>query len=179
MKNFVQPGECITLTAPTGGVTSGKLYLIGGLVVVASATVAEGLAFEACTCGVFDLDKPGSQAWTEGQKLYWDDTGKVCTTDATKGQLIGTAAAAVGAGAGETTGRVRLSGVSPSMLKGPSAAIADFTMDAGITAATANSALVGSAGANPSQAEFNELAKEMATKTNAILAALRSAGIIS
>lgn len=180
MQNFKQPGKTMTFTAPTGGVVSGRAYLIGSLLVVACATAAEGAEFEGQVEGVFSLPKAGSQAWTEGQKVYWDDSSnKCCTNVATAGQLIGVAAEAVGSGSGATTGIVRLNGVAPATAEGPQTAIADFTMDAGITAATANGALVGSAGANPSQAEFNELAKELATKTNAILAALRAAGIIA
>ncbi|PQO22050.1 hypothetical protein C2I36_14990, partial [Rhodobacteraceae bacterium WD3A24] len=59
-----------------------------------------------------DLPKVGSQAWTVGAKIYWD--GSACTTDDATGSnpLIGVAAAAVGSGADETTGRVRLNGAA-------------------------------------------------------------------
>ena len=58
--------------------------------------------------GVFELTKIGSQAWTVGALVYWDDTNKRCTTVATANLLIGVAVAAVAGGAGNTTGRVRL-----------------------------------------------------------------------
>ena len=45
MKNFVQPGDVVELTAPSGGVVSGTVYLIGALVVVATVTAAEGAKF--------------------------------------------------------------------------------------------------------------------------------------
>lgn len=184
MQNFVQPGDVMAFTAPTGGVESGTAYLIGGLLVVACASAAEGVEFEGKVSGVFSLPKAGSQAWTEGQKVYWNNAaagsgGQKCTSDATAGQLIGVAAAAVGSGSGETTGIVRLNGAAPATAEGPQTVIAALTMDAGITAATANGALVGSAGANPSQAEFNELAKELATKVNEIIASLKAAGIVA
>lgn len=43
--------------------------------------------------GVFKLTKSGSQAWTVGALVYWDDTNKGCTTVATANLLIGVAAA--------------------------------------------------------------------------------------
>jgi hypothetical protein len=65
---------------------------------------------EAALTGVFDLTKIGSQAWTVGAKVYWDDTNKRCTTVATDNTLIGVAVDAVAGGAGDTIGRVRLNG---------------------------------------------------------------------
>ncbi len=59
------------------------------------------------------------------------------------------------------------------------AAVADLTFGANITAATANGALADSSATNPTEAQFNELAKELGTKINAILAALRTTGAIA
>jgi predicted RecA/RadA family phage recombinase len=71
---------------------------------------ASGATDEAAVTGVFDLTKIGSQAWTVGAKVYWDDTNKRCTTVATDNTLIGVAVEAVAGGAGDTIGRVRLNG---------------------------------------------------------------------
>jgi hypothetical protein len=46
-----------------------------------AAAIAETV--EAALVGVFDITKVGSQAWTVGAKVYWDDTNKRCTTVAT------------------------------------------------------------------------------------------------
>ena len=62
--------------------------------------------------GVYDLPKTASQAWTVGAKVYWDNTAKACTTTVGSNTLIGIAVLAVGGGAGETTGRVRLNGAA-------------------------------------------------------------------
>lgn len=184
MQNFKKPGDVITLIAPSGGVVAGTAYLIGGLLVVATATVAQTLPFEGLVEGVVALPKVGSQAWTQGQKVYWNNAavgggGQVCTSVATAGQLIGVAAAAVGSGAGETTGTVRLNGVAPATAAGPQTAIASLTFGTDITAATANGALTDSAAVNPTKAQFDELAKELGTKVNDILIALRAAGILA
>jgi predicted RecA/RadA family phage recombinase len=112
MRNFIQPGHTVTVTAPSGGILSGAGLLTGALFGIAATTAAAGEEVEVDTVGVFDLPKAASQAWTVGQKVYWDDTAKVCTTTATSNSLIGLAMVAVGAGADETMGRVRLNGIS-------------------------------------------------------------------
>ena len=55
--NFIQPGCTLSLTAPTGGVVSGSPYLIGGLFVIATSTVAQTLPFQGTTEGVWTLAK--------------------------------------------------------------------------------------------------------------------------
>ena len=108
MKNYVQPGDIVTLTAPAGGVVSGDGVMIGDLFGVAQHSAAAGLPFESAVAGVFDITKVASQAWTEGQLVYWDSVAGAATTTASDNKLIGKAVAAVGSGAGETIGRVRL-----------------------------------------------------------------------
>lgn len=107
MKNFVQPGDVISVTAPAN-VSAGAGVLVGSIFGVAVNAALSGAPVEIATRGVFDLTKAGSQAWTVGQRVYWDDTAKNCTTTAGTNKLIGVAAAAVGSGAGETIGRVFL-----------------------------------------------------------------------
>lgn len=177
MNNQVSEGKIMTFTAPSGGVTSGKAYLIGKLLVVAAVTAAEGASFAGAAEGVFTLDKTSAQAWTEGQKIYWDAANARCDSDSTLGQLVGVAAAV--AANPSSTGDVRLNGGAPATAEGAQAAIADLTFGTNITAATANGALTDSSATNPTEAQFNELAKELGVKTNAILAALRAAGILA
>ena len=197
MRNYLKPGNTVTLTAPTGGVVSGTAYLIGALLVVAQASAAEGAEFEGLAEGVVTLPKVGSQAWTEGAKVYWDNGNARCTTDATAGQLIGVAAAAVGSGAGETTGTVRLNGVAPATAEGAQAAEADLTDNSGgaaadgtIAAVTApNLATWDGATVFPAAVQGGAIADaivsltnavtELAAKQNALLAKLRAAGIIA
>ncbi len=108
-KNYIEPGQAITVAAPYN-VASGAGCLVGSLFGVAQTTVLSGATVEIVTQGVFDLVKVGSQAWTVGVRVYWDDSAKNCTTTASTNKLIGVAVAAVGSGAGETTGRVLLTG---------------------------------------------------------------------
>lgn len=88
--------------------TTGDGLLVGSIFGVAAGDAASGATVEAALTGVFDLTKIGSQAWTVGAKIYWDDTNKRCTTVATDNTLIGVAVEAVASGAGDTIGRVRL-----------------------------------------------------------------------
>lgn len=107
MKNFIQDGDTLTVTAPYA-LLSGQGCLVGSIFGVACSDALISTEVEIKTTGVFDLVKAGSQEWTVGARIYWDDTAKVCTTTAASNKLIGVAAAAVGSGAGETIGRVRL-----------------------------------------------------------------------
>ena len=107
MKNYVQPGKTITLTAPYA-VTSGDGLLVGSIFGVATGTAALGEAVEAALVGVYDLKKVASQAWAAGDKIYWDNTAKNTTKTLTSNTLIGVAIEAVAGGAGDTIGRVRL-----------------------------------------------------------------------
>ncbi len=107
MKNYVQPGNTITLTAPYA-VASGDGLLVGSIFGVASGTAALGETVEAALTGVYDLKKVASQAWAAGDKVYWDNTAKEATKTTTSNTLIGVAVVAVAGGAGDTIGRVRL-----------------------------------------------------------------------
>ena len=108
---FIQPGDVLELTAPSGGVVSGTAYLIGGMVGIAQDTVAQTLPFRFMVTGVHSVTKVGSQAWAEGAVVYWDNVAKNFTTVTTSNYRAGIAVVAVGSGAGETTGIVRLNGV--------------------------------------------------------------------
>ena len=110
MENYDQEGEVVPFTAPTGGVVSGTAYLIGSLVVVALVTAAETVMFSALVKGVVTHAKVSAQAWTEGVKLYWDDTAKNFTTTSGGNTLCGVAAAA--AANPSATGKIRLDGVA-------------------------------------------------------------------
>jgi len=109
MKNYMGEGATITLAAPYARL-SGEGALVGAIFGIAAVDVANGIEAEFKTTGVFDLPKPGSQAWTVGAAVYWDNTAKNVTTTVGTNVKIGVAVLAVGSGAGETTGRVRLNG---------------------------------------------------------------------
>jgi predicted RecA/RadA family phage recombinase len=107
MKTYLQPGHAITLLAPYD-VLSGDGLLVGSIFGIASHDAALGAEVETQLTGVLDLAKTASQAWTAGAKVYWDNTAKRVTNVASGNTLVGVAVLAVGSGAEEIVGRVRL-----------------------------------------------------------------------
>src|SRR5690625_1756539 len=107
MKNYISHGDTLTFTAGTD-VASGDGVLVGSLIGIATGDVKNTETGTLKLTGVFDLPKTASQAWTIGDPVYWDASSEICTNAASTHRLIGTAVLAVGGGAAETIGRVRL-----------------------------------------------------------------------
>jgi predicted RecA/RadA family phage recombinase len=98
VKNFIQPGDSITVAAPSGGVTSGDLVVVNSLIGVAAATAAAGEDVVLDTEGVFELPKASADAIDVGDLLYSDD-GELTKTPGTGSlPLAGAATKAAGAG---------------------------------------------------------------------------------
>ncbi len=109
MKNYIQPGNVVTLPAPVGGALSGQALLIGSLFGVAAYSALQGADVEVALEGVYELPK-ATGALAAGQKVYWDATNRVVTGTATNNVAIGAVVAAVASAA--LTVRVRLDGKS-------------------------------------------------------------------
>lgn len=79
-RNYGQPGEAVTVIAPTGGVVSGAPLLLGavgaGKVVIALQTKAQTLEVECATGGVYEVTKVAPLVINQGETLYWDNTAK-------------------------------------------------------------------------------------------------------
>lgn len=111
MKNYIARGENLTLAMPYDRL-AGQGVQVGQMFGVCSNDALSGADNAVVTEGVFEITKVGSQAWTVGALVYWDNTNKRCTTVSTSNTLIGAAVEAVGSGAGETLGKVRLNGAA-------------------------------------------------------------------
>lgn len=110
MRNFVQSGNTIPVTAPAGGVLSGAPVRSGNFFGVAAFDAAASTTVEIALTGVFDLPKKAADVAAVGALLYWDNAaGKVTITSA--GNVLIGAATAAAAGA-DATVRVRLNGVA-------------------------------------------------------------------
>lgn len=107
MRNYVQPGNVVTLTAPAA-LSSGDGVLVGDLFGVASFDAASGAPVECAIVGVYRLPKETPLAISQGAAVYWDDAAKVITTTAGGNTLIGNAITAATSAA--THALVRLSG---------------------------------------------------------------------
>jgi predicted RecA/RadA family phage recombinase len=104
MKNYIQDGDILTVTAPAA-VASGDFVQVGRIRGVAVAAAASGQPVELKTTGVFRLPKLGSEAFaTVGLPVYCvlsgDGVKPVTTASTTANVLIGinleTSAAAPG-----------------------------------------------------------------------------------
>ena len=108
MRNFVQPGDYVTVTAPYA-LTSGDGCLVGSLFGIASNTYANGATdAELDVEGVFDITALGTDTATVGALAYWDNTNRRITTTASGNTKVGVFTAVKSSGA--TTARVRLNG---------------------------------------------------------------------
>ena len=112
MKNFIQPGDVVTVTAPTGGVTSGQLVIVSAIVGVAATTQPAGADVELATTGVFDLAKNPPNTLVAGGVAKVSAGSGIITSSGTLG--VGWILAA--AGAGSATCRVKL---CPSVVSPP------------------------------------------------------------
>ncbi len=88
MKNYLQNGVIFPMVA-TAAVTSGEGQQVGDVFGVANKSAVVGEEYGLVRHGVFELDKVNAEAWSKGEKLYWDDTAKLVTTTATDNALIG------------------------------------------------------------------------------------------
>lgn len=107
MRNYVQPGESITVTA-TAATNSGDGVKISNLFGIASGDAAIGEKLVLTTRGVFDLPKPSTNTFDIGALAYWDDTAKLVTSTASGNTRIGLAVTAAGNPSGSVN--VRLDG---------------------------------------------------------------------
>lgn len=107
MKNFVQPGDVITVTAPRN-LNSGDGVLVGALFGVATTSALSGASVDIMPEGVFDITALTTDTGAAGAHMYWDDTNHRLTTTATNNTLVG--ALTLAKGSIDTTARVYLDG---------------------------------------------------------------------
>jgi predicted RecA/RadA family phage recombinase len=110
MKTFIREADVINVVSPSGGTTSGVGYVIGALFGVAVTTTLVGEAAPLQTTGVISLAKATGITFTQGEKVFWDNTAKAIKKTATGYFLVGVATAA--AASGDTAIPVRLDGIA-------------------------------------------------------------------
>jgi len=107
VRNFIQPGNVVALPAPTGGVSSGDVVIVGALVGIAAYDAVEAAPVEVKLDGVFELPK-AAEALDPGDAAYW--TGTAVTATPGTNTLLGAVTEAAATDA--PTVRVRLNGVT-------------------------------------------------------------------
>lgn len=106
MKNYVQPGDMITVKA-TSRVRSGQVVVLGNLKGIAAGDAATGEDLTIATVGVYDCPKSKDEELVLGALAYVVDGSVVAAApEGTEAVTIGTLVAS--AATGSTSCRVRL-----------------------------------------------------------------------
>lgn len=155
MKNYICEGDTLEVTAGSD-IASGAPVLSGGLFGVATNSAKTGEVVAVRVKGVYELAKATGASWSLGDKLYWDASESEVTKTAAGNLPIGFAYQA--AGSADAVGLVLL----VSEVSGQSVAVADIATADGSDAGTTQT-----------------LANATKVKVNAILAALRAAGLMA
>ncbi len=155
-------GSTLTLTAPYARATSGLGALVGAIFGVSCDTVANGEEGQFETEGVHELDKTSAQAHVAGDLAFWNAATKLVDNDPTTGKCIGVILEA--AANPSATTKVKLIPGFSVLVEGKQATIAAVaTADADATYGA------------PEQNLINELK----TQVNLVIAALKTAGIVT
>lgn len=104
MRNFIQPGNYLTVVA-AAAVVSGAFVKVGTMFGVAATSAKAGEQFELKIGDVYEFPKVAAEAWTQGQTIYMTAAGIATTVEGTNTKA-GVASEAVSANTG--AGRVRL-----------------------------------------------------------------------
>lgn len=156
MKNFIAKGEVLTVTAGVSGIDSGSVVVAGGLVGVATISGAEGDMVSVALDGVYELAKANVLV-AQGAKVYYDSTNKNITNVA----------------AGNTFAGFAFEGA----LQAATTILVKLECNCVATGQIAN--IAAEATANGSDAATTQaLANALKTKVNAILAALKTSGLM-
>lgn len=78
MKNFIQEGQTISFVAGAD-YSSGDPVVLGGLMGIVVADVVSGAVGQALISKVVSVSKVSAQAWTMGQRIYWDVSASLFT----------------------------------------------------------------------------------------------------
>jgi predicted RecA/RadA family phage recombinase len=112
-KNYVQPGNVITLAAPAA-LKSGEGFVVGNTFAVAATDAGSGADVEGHVVGVWELDKATGAGIDQGDRVWWDVSAGECVASAGTGNCpIGTCTETAGTNA--TGVRVRLDGVATTV----------------------------------------------------------------
>lgn len=103
MKNFVQEGDSLEVTAPYA-LTSGQGCLVGFLFGIATMDAAISTPINIQRRGVFSgIPKLSTDVIAAGASVYWDDTNRRLTVTAAGNVFVGWSHVAAGNGVTTTT----------------------------------------------------------------------------
>lgn len=114
MKNYVQDGKVITITAGAAYV-SGQVVALGNVLGIATEAIANGAVGEVCLEGVHTVPKVSGAVIAQGETLTWDVSAAAFDDNAAvpaSGDITGAACFAFeAAGNGVTSLQVCFTGV--------------------------------------------------------------------
>jgi predicted RecA/RadA family phage recombinase len=156
MQNYIQEGESLKITNATGeAIASGSPVFKGAIVGVAQVDISNNKTGVILTEGVFNFTKVAPLVIAEGDRVYWGTTNKRITKTTTD-KFIGIA-------------------VNGGALS--AATTVDVKLDMDYSNIAVNVAQI--ATANGSDAATTQaLANQLKTTVNALLTALKNAGIV-
>lgn len=170
----ISDGKSIKVTVPESTtIEAGKFYLLDGILgcAVQSVTTVAGETAEvtlSIETAEFETDQIDvADAFTKGDKMYWDTANKRFTTVPTDGSFVGVVTEAK-----DTNNVIWFVLVTQQSVLKQAAAVVDVSSDDGVAAA----------GDAPTKAEFDAvvaLANETKAQLNAALAAFRAAGLMA
>jgi predicted RecA/RadA family phage recombinase len=94
MRNFIQPGNTLTLTAPEE-IVSGDVVIVGSIIGVANGDAENGAPVDLDTVGVFRLPKTSALAIAAGDVVYWNAGSKLVTKTTSGNTKLGVATESV------------------------------------------------------------------------------------
>lgn len=179
-QNFIQPGVNLDYTNESGAdITSGSPVFAGKIKGIALGDIAEDATGVIITQGVFELTKKAALAVAAGDALYWDATPGEITKTGADGTFIGYAAKSELAGSAtvqvllvQDTSGAGIAAVVAALVDNSGGAAGDGTIGALVDAG-------GTAAGAPTTASVADAIKELSTKLNAVIAALKTAGIMA
>ena len=105
MKTYHKSGVVANVTASGAAIASGAVVILGALLGVAGNLIADGRTGPVYLAGVVKLTKLAGEAWTQGQRLFWDSVAEKIQVTPTS-QFAGIAF--IAAASADTTGYVDL-----------------------------------------------------------------------
>jgi predicted RecA/RadA family phage recombinase len=168
LARYVQKGDSIDYR-PTTAVAAGSVIVIADLVGVARLDIDAHTLGSLAVVGVFDIVKTGGQI-PAGSTVYWDAGAQKATLVSGSNHYLGKAIA--DSADGDETVRV--------LLNAPYSLASTFVAGALITDLIDNSGgIAGQTIAEIKECECKDAVASLVKKTNEILTALRSVGIIA
>ena len=112
MSLYRQPGDILTIPAPTGGVIAGRVYLIGVLALVPLKDADEGKQTAFAVGGVWELPKATGVSFEVGELAFYDVSAHEINKTAAGRVPVGAVVAST-----DTTATVRMFAQSTAVMQ--------------------------------------------------------------